>query len=397
VATTFSRTTRALRADGFRRWVVGLGVIGVLLVAWGTWFIGARDARVEVSQTARVEVEEAARAVESTVDGRIVVSHLELGRAVALGDVMLELDAKPQELEQNEARARLDALGPETARLRDEIAAQEAALAEAARAGEAALTQARAHRREAEAASRSARQDADRLEQLHASGIVAESEYRHARSEAEQRVAATDALESAVGRTVGEQQAQDSERRAQIGGLERELAKLEGESRTLAATIERLGNEIERRKIHAVIAGTLADVAPVQVGSVVQPGQRLGTIVPASAPTLKMVAQFRPSEALGRVHVGQPARVRLEGFPWMQYGSVAATVTQVAGEIRDGLVRVDLALAPERSSAIPLQHGLPGVVEIEIERVSPMVLALRAAGQFLTRAAASGNDVTSAS
>ncbi len=374
-----------------------LGLGGALLAAWGAWFVGARVARVEVSQAARVEVEEAARGVESTVDGRIVVSHLELGRNVALGDVLVELDATPQQLEQKEARARLDALGPETARLRDEIAAQQQALAEVVQAGQAALTQARAQRREADAASRSAREDAERLEQLHASGIVADSEFRHARSEAEARLAATEALESAVGRTLGEQQARESERRAQIGGLERELAKLDGESRTLTATIERLANEIERRKIHAVTAGTLADVAPVQVGSVVQPGQRLGTIVPAATPTLKMVAQFRPSEALGRVHAGQPARVRLEGFPWMQYGSVPATVTEVAGEVRDGLVRVDLALAPERSSAIPLQHGLPGVVEIEIERVSPMVLALRAAGQFLTRAAASGTDAASAS
>ena len=32
---------------------------------------------------------------------------------------------------------------------------------------------------------------------------------------------------------------------------------------------------------------------------------------------------------------------------------------------------------------IPLEHGLPGSTEVEVERVSPALLVLRAAGQFL--------------
>ena len=52
--------------------------------------------------------------------------------------------------------------------------------------------------------------------------------------------------------------------------------------------------------------------------------------------------------------------------------------------MRDGNVRVELSVQPDADSRIPLQHGLPGSVEIEIERASPATLVLRAAGKLLT-------------
>ena len=49
----------------------------------------------------------------------------------------------------------------------------------------------------------------------------------------------------------------------------------------------------------------------------------------------------------------------------------------------DGLIRVELTLHPLPTSRIPLEHGLTGSVEIEVERVTPAVLLLRASGQYL--------------
>src|SRR5439155_16156958 len=132
---------------------------------------------------------------------------------------------------------------------------------------------------------------------------------------------------------------------------------------------------------------TLAEAASLKVGGVVQSGDRICTIVPDGA--LKVVALFRPSVALGRIRNGQSARIRLEGFPWTQYGSVHATVTNVSGELRDGQVRVELALSKSSDSAIPFQHGLPAEVQVEIEQISPAVLVLRSAGQQLHANAAS--------
>ena len=62
---------------------------------------------------------------------------------------------------------------------------------------------------------------------------------------------------------------------------------------------------------------------------------------------------------------------------------MVATVTSVAAEARDGVIRVELQLPPETPTAMPLQHGLPGTVEVEVERISPAALVLRAVGTRL--------------
>jgi membrane fusion protein (multidrug efflux system) len=49
-------------------------------------------------------------------------------------------------------------------------------------------------------------------------------------------------------------------------------------------------------------------------------------------------------------------------------------------------VRVELEVLADPTSAIPLQHGLPGTVEIEVERLLPAKLVLRIAGKVATSA-----------
>src|SRR5262249_11479722 len=144
------------------------------------------------------------------------------------------------------------------------------------------------------------------------------------------------------------------------------LSQLDREQATAAASIKRLEYEVERRILRAPVAGRIAEVADLQIGAVVDEAQRLAMIVPDGP--LHVVAQFVPAAAIGRVPAGQQARVRLQGFPWAEYGSLQASVTGVADEVRDGLVRVELSVNAF-SSALPVSHALPGTVEIEVERV----------------------------
>ena len=121
-------------------------------------------------------------------------------------------------------------------------------------------------------------------------------------------------------------------------------------------------------------------------GSVLRAGDRVCTIIPDGA--LGVVAFFPPAMALGRIHAGQDARIRLDGFPWTQYGSPSARVSSVAGEPRNGQIRVELTLEGQRDPRIPLQHGLPAEVDIEIEKVSPAALVMRSLGVYTRLAAA---------
>ena len=49
--------------------------------------------------------------------------------------------------------------------------------------------------------------------------------------------------------------------------------------------------------------------------------------------------------------------------------------------MRDGRIRVELAVNRHSASRIPMQHGLPGTVQVQVERISPASLVLRVVGR----------------
>jgi membrane fusion protein (multidrug efflux system) len=197
------------------------------------------------------------------------------------------------------------------------------------------------------------------------------------------RRAAADALRVAISRQEGEQRTRESERKGRLERLKRDAAQLTGQIAEAEAALERPFYEITKRSVRSPVAGRLGEVANVQVGTVVREGDKIGAVVPPGA--LKVIADFLPATALGRLRPGQPAQLRLEGFPWTQYGVVGARVTRVASELRNERVRVDLTVNADATSPIPFQHGLPGTVEVEVDCVSPATLVLRTAGLLLAR------------
>ena len=382
MATSFSRSLRSLRADRLGSTTFALALGAALVVAWVAWSLLGRVAVYEVSAKARLEVDRTTHPVQAPFAGKVLSTSLVLGRDVQLGDVLFELEASSERLKLAEARAKLDAIAPELEALRKQVSAETQALSDDQKSMPVALGEAHARREEAEAAAQQAEDELARVRELRKNGAVSEVELRRAEGIAQQKRSAARALLLAVRDTELSKRSHGSDRRARVESLGRELAVLDGERMTTSALIDRLEDDIQRRVVRAPVAGILAEVAPVTVGSIVSDGQRLGAIVPPGS--LKLVADYPPSAALGRIAAGQPARLRLEGFPWTQFGTVAAKVTGVSREVRDGNVRVELSVQQDADSKIPLQHGLPGSVEIEIERASPATLVLRAAGKLLT-------------
>ena len=382
MAIPFSRSTRSLKADSYRRSSLGLVAVMLVLAVWVAWVFLARVALYETTATARLETDNAVHPVDAPISGRVVATRLAIGKQVEAGDVLVELDSRTEQLQLKEEQTQLVALSAQLDVLRNEIAAETSSLGQTEQATPVTLAQARARHQEAEASARQSVEEAKRYAALQAQGLVSDLILLRAQAEAEKNRAAADALRLEVTRLEKDQGSKEKDRQARIESLKRQLATLEGDTTTRRAKIERLRHEIDRRLVRAPAAGRLGEVAELRVGKVVSEGEKLGAVLPAGA--LRAVAEFSPSSALGRIRPGQPARLRLEGFPWAEYGGVSATVSNVAGEPRGGSVRVELVINPDASTAIPLQHGLPGTVEIEVERVSPAALLLRAAGRRLT-------------
>ena len=377
----FSRSMRSLEADTYRRSIGGIVFASGLLALWALWFFFAQVSVYEVTGTARLEADSRVYPVEAAVSGKIVSHHLVLGKEVVQGDVLVELDARSLELELAERRKSLGGLASQRDFLGRESGSKQRAAGEQRVSARAGFDEIRAQHAEAEAAARFAEGQADRLARLYEAGLVARASLEEAETEAERRRSVAESLRMAVSRLQAEKRQESSDIRAELDRLEGDIARVGAEVEATIEAIERLDYEVDRRRVRAPRSGWLGEVADVQPGAVVREGEKLGTIIPGGE--VKIVAYFSPAEALGRIRVGQLARLRLEGFPWTQYGSVSASVASVAREPRQQTVRVELDVTRGATSPELLQHGLPGSVEVEVERVSPASLVLRAAGKLL--------------
>lgn len=377
-----SRRFAAALGPSRRAPAVTAAVGGVLLAVWLLWFFLAQLSVYEVSRTARLEVDLAPHPIDAPVGGRVRSGALTLGTEVRQGEVLVVLESDELALELDRERARLANLDPQIAALQRELAEDTRAAASEGLVASAAQHEAEARRRASESLAALKLTERGQVERLRERQVVAEMESVRMRSEAEQRAAEAEAALRGVKRIGGEFQVRQSDRRARLARLELELAQLEGLRQETAARTRRLERDIELRTIRAPVAGRLGDVVPLRPGAVVSEGARLAVVVPGSG--LRAVAQFEAA-AIGRVQPGQSGRLRLVGFPWTKHGALQARVSRVGNEPTGGLVRVELEVRREPGATAPLEHGLPGVVEVAVERLSPAALVLDAAGRFVTR------------
>lgn len=379
--TSFSRTTRSLANTSSKTALVTWLISGLFLGAWCVWFFIAEVTVYEISSKARLEVERSAHPLEAQTAGKISSIALLLGQTVQAGQVLAELDASSEKLRLLEEESRLQALPPQIAALQREIAALEQAGGEDHKAALSAITTAHARHKEAIAAAEFAKDHERRLNELTGSGRIAVIESLRAHAESQKLLALADAASSEIHRLEMDARTREHDKLADIENLKRSAVTLEGQIQVTKATIARLKQDIEKHLIRAPVSGQIGDVVPLQVGTYLAEGDKLATLVPAG--NLRIVADFPPASVLGRIHPGQASRMRLDGFPWAQYGSIPARVSHVATEIRDNLVRVEFAPESTPASSMLMQHGLPGTIEVNVEKVAPALLILRASGQLL--------------
>lgn len=383
MANPFPRTTRSLRGEqGLLHFLFPLAC-SLLLTLWAAWFIRARFPVYVASEAARLEAGRAAVPIAAQVGGRLRRVAVTVGETVKPGALLAELESEVEARRLEEERAKLSALARQLLDLRAERDSQRQGLAAAGRSLGLLHREAAEKARGAAIAASLAAEELRRKERLHAEGVVAEAELARARNEAEQRRSEAASLEIARDRLAADRARDEADRDATLRDAARRIASLEGDIAAQRAVVRRLEEESRWRSIRAPVAGRIGELARLEAGALIQPGERLGTLVPARR--LEVVGGFPPGAALGRIRPGQRAEVRLDAFPWTELGSLPARVERVSGEPRDGRIWVEVALEPGPASRLPLQHGLSGSVLVETERLSPARLLLRTLGKTLER------------
>ncbi len=354
---------------------------GLVLCAWIAWALFARVGVLATSEAGRVVRAGGTHGIESALDGRLVRVAVELDSKVKVGDVLFELDTADLELERLAQAERALGLTREIENGAAAVAQLELAGADSADADSAGRTAVKLAGEAREVELELARDDAARLERLEGSGIVTESDLARARAAVRLADNALAAARAEGVRVEAEQRLAGSDRRARLFESRRELERAQAELVAAISDRVRLDNAVEQRRVRATVDGRVAELAPLSVGEYVRAGESLGVIL--SAGKYLVEAGFAPRIALGRVRLDARGSLSLDGFPAAQYGTVSLRVERIAGEAREGRIHVELSVEGPVPAGLSLEHGLPGAVSVEVERVSPATLLLRTVGAAL--------------
>jgi hemolysin D len=389
MAYPFDRTLRSLNGyeSGTRVLLVALVMVG--LGGFVTWAVVARVPIVKVSSEGRIEPHNAVYRIEPPSAGRVVRSMLNLDEYVKEGDLLIEFDTRAERLELDQSKATEAALEEELRVIRDQIANKKGEAAATGQVDAIAVKEAEEKEREIAPKHRLAEQR-EQLALASPSGAVSDLEKLERTTDVDALGFAKTEQSLAIDRLRREQGVRAQTLTAQLLALKRDELKTDGALREIKVAIDRLDYQIEKKHYRAPASGRLVDVAELGAGAFIADGQRLGTIVADDA-EVRVRARF-PKEVVGLIQAGQTAQLKLDGYPWTIYGTVPAKVTRVGTEpglvatpeAIPGTVRVELDIEPVADSRLQLHHGMTATVEVEVARVSPIGLLMRAIGEWHT-------------
>nr|BDT30381.1 HlyD family efflux transporter periplasmic adaptor subunit [Myxococcus sp. MH1] len=391
----FPRTRQVLRT-------LYLVCAGLALLGFGALCFIELDVVVR-AQAVVAPVGETAR-VQAQRSGVVADISVREGQPVEQGAVLLRLDdaqvrTRLKLLEQQvaEARGRVSMLEALVASRADaygvQVRVRKATAVETVARLEAARAQVSAKEREAEARARDARQ----AEQLKAKEFVAPVEAENAateaevaRSQVEAARAAARELEASLERLELEQRGLEGDARvasladgAALAAAKVELERYEGE-------LEETRLEVARWEVVAPRAGTVQGLTVFDRGDVVQAGSVLGLVVPSEDALVVRAAVT--SEGITFLREGQAVRIKLDGYPFQDFGVLLGELSRVAGDTtrrQDDTLgaspyRVDVRVpeAPRSTAGVPvkLRPGMTGTAEFVVRRerlVSALMRPLR--------------------
>jgi multidrug efflux pump subunit AcrA (membrane-fusion protein) len=338
--------------------------------------------------------------LSATQGGRVAEVNFREGQEVRRGDVLLRLDTEKldheiarrqrtlrtleEELTRGERLKGLTALQYEAARAKAEAELAQAQ-AEASQTRERQASDARAARAELTAV----KDEEERLQRLPRAAVTDADlvKTRARRREVEEKLAKAllpvDESKAEVLRRALPVLARDHALKS--AELDRNQQTKQGEID--AARIELSGLELERR--HGVVRSPMDGViitGDVKVGDLLEAGKPVAEIAEPAQQGFLFEAAV-PSEEVGHLRVGMPARLRLDAYDYQRYGTLQGTVTFISPDsgVPEGqkaavyLVRIaldgDEVGRGEFRGKVKL--GMAGQVEIVTEEESLLLILLK--------------------
>jgi len=322
-----------------RRKVLPLVLIILIVLGIVLWkFVFSKPAAPEtvVALSGRIEGDDSA--ISPKTSGRIAEVRYREGDTVKAGDTIAVLDDAQVRAREDQARAALSAAQAreqsarsQLAMLREQLGQSELQTGQAqtdaegrVRQAEADLAGAEAELAQQEAALKLAQFDRDAYTRLAQTGAVSERQGRQAVATADQQTAVVAAARKRVDAARGALTTARANlenpniRAAQESVIRKQMAQQEAEIAASAASAQEANYALNEAKANRK---DLTVIAPFD-GTVITRSAEPGEVVTAGTPIVTLLdlsrvylRGFIPSGEIGRVKVGQPARVYLDSDP----------------------------------------------------------------------------------
>jgi membrane fusion protein (multidrug efflux system) len=284
------------RSAWMRRWRWPLMVGGPLAILAVVLVVVLAGGRSETTNNAYVQADKVP--ISASINGRVIAVNVRENQRVKRGDVLFRLDTRDLETTLVQAQAELANARSDVMSLR---AAYQQQLAAVAAAQESAAHAAR---------------EAARQRDLVAAGVASAQQAAEARHLAEQ-----------ARRMLAVAQAQASVALANLGGDAGQPVDLQAKVREAAAKAELARLDTTYAVIRAPKDGVVTRVQQLQVGGYVNASQTVFWLI-SGTPWVE--ANFKEDQ-LGKMRIGQPARIRIDAYPDMTFAGRVASFSPGTG------------------------------------------------------------------
>ena len=191
----------------------------------------------------------------------------------------------------------------------------------------------------------------------------------------EKGLAERDRLQAQLTRQQAEGERSQVELEQRLQALERELIEVQASISETETSLKIAQATLEQMSIHAPHGGQILALKLENSGEIVQSGQTIAEIAPATAPLI--LSATLPSREAGLVEVDMPVNLKFDAFPYQDYGIISGTVVSISPDAEvnqhnEALYDVEIALSQDyimhEGQAVALRAGQTAAAEIVVRR-----------------------------
>ncbi|HEY9650386.1 MAG TPA: HlyD family efflux transporter periplasmic adaptor subunit [Coleofasciculaceae cyanobacterium] len=193
--------------------------------------------------------------------------------------------------------------------------------------------------------------------------------------ELRQALAQITALKAELAQKQAEGQRTQIEAQQQIQQLEVEATQLKAKIAETQNLLNQSKTKLKERYLYAPVDGVVSSLNVRNIGEVVEPSQTIAEVAPKNAPLILLASL--PNQEAGFVKTGMSVQVRLDAYPYQDYGLISGKVTSISpdtkpdqqlGSIYQVKVALDRNSVTDEQGSIQFKAGQTASADIIIRR-----------------------------